>query len=267
MRTKPSQKQIGQRIRDLRKRKGLSQEDLAKRIGMSRPSLAQIELGNRSLDILESYDLSYILGFSLDNFVSSQFNENESLLREPAIIEDEPQLRISVPEQKTDKLQNVFLYLLEQCAGKPNVSEPVLNNLLYFCDFNYYELYEEHLTGSRYKKLPFGPVPQKLDRVLDKMIDSGQIVRIKTEYHGFPQIRFLPLKQANLTQLTAAEKSVIDSVVHQMSDWNAQKINEYSHQDKPWRSTEPGDFISYNLVFYRRPPFSVRNYPEDEKDY
>ena len=53
MTIKLSQKQIGQRIAELRRTKGLSQEDLAKKIGISRPSLAQIELGNRSVDILE----------------------------------------------------------------------------------------------------------------------------------------------------------------------------------------------------------------------
>lgn len=267
MGTKPSHKLLGQRIKDLRKRKGLSQEDLAKRIGMSRPSLAQIELGNRSVDVLELFDLSYVLGFSLDKFVSSQSTTPEQTLREPTVMEEPPPLRISIPEQKTGKLQNVLLYLLEQCAGKPNVGETVLNKLLYFCDFNYYELYEEHLTGSRYKKLPFGPVPQKLDMTLNQMIYSGQVKRIKTEYHGLSQTRYLPLQKADLTQLTAAEKNVIDGVIQQMSDWNAHKISEYSHQDKPWKATEDGDFISYNLVFYRRAPFSVRDYPENEDEH
>ena len=56
-----SQKQIGQRITELRKLKGLSQEDLAKRVKISRPSLAQIELGNRSVDILELQRFAEVL--------------------------------------------------------------------------------------------------------------------------------------------------------------------------------------------------------------
>jgi uncharacterized phage-associated protein len=146
------------------------------------------------------------------------------------------------------------------------MGETVLNKLLYFCDFNYYELYEEHLTGARYKKLPYGPVPQKLNSILNQMIDKGQLKRVKTTYHDLPQTRYLPLEKADLTQLLAAEKTVIDDVVLQMSDWNANRISEYSHEDKPWKATREGDFISYNLVFYRRPPFSVREYPEDEDD-
>jgi transcriptional regulator with XRE-family HTH domain len=267
MELKLSQKQMGQRIMTLRKAKGLSQEDLAKHIKMSRPSLAQMELGNRSIDVLELHKLSLVLGFSLDEFLSPDFEISDEIhpheKEEPA---KENTVRISVPELQVNKLKNVLLYILEHCAGKPNMGETVLNKLLYFCDFNYYEIYEEHLTGARYKKLPYGPVPQKLDSIINLMIDKGQLKRIKTEYHGFPQTRYLPLEKADLTQLSAAEKTVIDDVIRQMSDWNANKISEYSHRDKPWKATEEGDYIGYNLVFYRRPPFSVREYPEDEQD-
>ncbi|HMU04491.1 MAG TPA: helix-turn-helix transcriptional regulator, partial [Saprospiraceae bacterium] len=60
-----SQKQIGQRLSELRKVKGMSQEELAKTVNISRSSLAQIELGNRGIDIFELQKLSYTLSFSL----------------------------------------------------------------------------------------------------------------------------------------------------------------------------------------------------------
>ena len=79
MSIKLSQKQIGQRITELRKMKGLSQEELAKNVKISRPSLAQIELGNRTVDVLEFQRLSMVLGFSLDDFVSKDFSANQDL--------------------------------------------------------------------------------------------------------------------------------------------------------------------------------------------
>ncbi|HOW31145.1 MAG TPA: Panacea domain-containing protein, partial [Bacteroidales bacterium] len=172
-------------------------------------------------------------------------------------------LRISVPELQVGKFKNVLLYILERCAGKPNIGETVLNKLLYFCDFNFYELYEEHLTGARYKKLSFGPVPQKSDAIINQMIEGGQLDRIKTEYHGFPQTRYIPLEKADLRQLSAAEMTVIDNVIRLMSDWNANKISEYSHKDMPWLATKDGDYISYNLAFYRELPYSVRVYDDE----
>lgn len=264
-----SQKQVGQRIAELRKLKGLSQEDLARSIKISRPSLAQIELGNRSVDVLELQKLSLILEFSLDDFMSKTFSSNNYANQLPVEQQEKnpkkQEERISVPILQVDKFKNVLLYILERCAGKPNVGETVLYKLLYFSDFNYYELYEEHLTGAIYRKLPYGPVPQNLDSIISQMIESGQLQRVKTEYHGYPQTRYLPLEKADLKELKASEKDVIDKVIEQMSDWSAAMLSNYSHGDKPWKASKEGDEINYELAFYRRPPYSIRVYQDDEQ--
>lgn len=261
-----SQKQIGKRIAELRKLKGLSQENLAKSVHISRPSLAQIELGNRSVDLLEIQKLSHVLGFSLDDFMSGDFNASiDDTLKEDSNILKVLE-RISVPKLQLKKFKNVLLYILERCAGKPNVGETVLYKLLYFLDFNYYELYEEHLTGANYRKLPYGPVPQKLDTILNQMIDNGLLQRVRTIYHGYPQTRYLPLEKADLSELRASETDVIDRVIEQMSDWSASAISNYSHKDMPWMATKEGEEINYELVFYRDAPFSVRNYGDEMEE-
>lgn len=265
MNTQLSQKDIGQRVANLRKLKGLSQADLAKRLEISRPSLAQIELGNRSLYALELQSLSMILGFSLDEFMSESFFVSDSSELQLQYKKQVASERISVPKLQVNKFKNVLLYIFEKCAGKPNVGEAVLNKLLYFSDFNYYELYEEHLTGARYRKLPYGPVPHKLDSILNQMIEAGQLQRIKTEYCGLQQTRYLPLIKADLTELKASEKDVIDRVIEQMSDWSAAAISNYSHNDLPWEVTDEGKYISYELAFYRELPYSVRNYEEEQE--
>jgi transcriptional regulator with XRE-family HTH domain len=263
MNIKLSQKQIGQRITELRKMKGLSQEDLAKSVKISRPSLAQIELGNRSVDILELLKLSLILEFSLDDFMSKDFSVSQEIEGKEEKKTRKEEERNSVPTLQVNKFKNVLLYILERCAGKPNVGETVLYKLLYFSDFNYYELYEEHLTGAKYRKLPYGPVPQKFDTIIGQMIEKGQLQRVKTEYHGYPQIRYLPLEKADLKEFRASEKEIIDRVIEQMSDWSAAAISNYSHKDMPWLASKEGEEINYELAFYRDAPFSVRNYGDD----
>jgi len=263
MNVKLSKKQIGQRIVKLRKAKGFSQEELAKEIKISRPSLAQIELGNRGIDILELYELSLVLSFSLDDFMSSDFTANQKVIVKEDEKTKESEERISVPKLNVDKFKNVLLYILEKCAGKPNVGETVLYKLLYFSDFNYYELYEEHLTGAEYRKLPYGPVPQKLNSIINQMIEKRQLKRVKTNHHGYLQTRYLPLEKANLTKLKASEKEVIDRVVEQLSDWSATAISAYSHKDMPWLASKEGEEINYELAFYRDTPFSVRNYGDE----
>ncbi len=163
------------------------------------------------------------------------------------------------------KFNNILLYILEKCAGKPNVGETVLYKLLYFSDFNYYELYEEHLSGARYRKLSYGPVPRRFESIVNSMIEKGEIKKFKSEYFGKTQTRYMPLQKANLTKLKASEKDILDRVIEQMSDWSAAAISDYSHNDMPWKASKEGDEINYELAFYRKPPYSVRTYPEGDE--
>jgi len=254
-----TQIKLGKRIAELRKSKDLSQKDLAKSINISRTAVTQIELGKRKLSVLELKKIAEILTISIDKLLAENYNlssvEFKDIEEGINIIE-----RISIPELKILKFKNILLYILEKCAGKANIGETLLYKLLYFSDFNYYELYEEHLSGARYKKLPFGPVPQKLDSIISTMIENNQLQRVKTEYHGYKQTRYLPLEKPNLSTFSAREKDVIDKVIDQYSDWSATAISEYSHKDMPWLASEDGEIIDYELVFYREPPFSVRNY-------
>jgi len=260
-----SHKEIGRRIAALRKGKGLSQLDLANRLNLSRSSLTQIELGNRGIQVIELQKLSMILGFSVDEFLSEEFQNN---VAHDVDLTYQTQGRVKrerMVETKLDvnKLRNILLYLLERCAGKPNVGETVLNKLLYFVHFNYYELCEEHLTGMVFRKLPYGPVPLKLDRVLQKMVDEGDIQRIQVKYCGLHQTRYLPLTKPDFMTMKASEKDMLDKVIEQMSDWSAAAISRYSHHDMPWIATKEGDTIDYELAFYRDHPYAVRHYIED----
>lgn len=254
-----TQKQIGQRIMELRKAKGLSQEDLSRILKISRSSLAQMELGNRGVDILELQQLALILKFSVDEFLAKSFSVDQPMPEESQEVKSQD-VPVPATSLQVNKFKNVLLYILEHCAGKPNVGETVLYKLLYFVDFNYYELYKESVTGATYRKLSFGPVPQKLDTIIAQMIDKKILQRIKTEFHGYPQTRYIPLQKPDLTQLRASEMEVIDKVIDQMSDWSAAALSNYSHKDVPWLATKVGEEIDYALALCREPPFTVRNY-------
>jgi len=256
-----TQKEIGRRISELRKDKGYSQDELSKILGLSRTSITQIELGNRNLTALELKRLTGVLSVSIDRLLSDEFSLTEAFIEQKSK-EQKPKIRVSVPELKVNKFKDILLYILEKCAGKPNVGETLLYKLLYFSDFNYYELHEEHLSGAVYKKLPYGPVPQKLDAVLKQMIETKDLKRIIVDYHGYSQTRYLPLSKPDLSNLNANEKEIIDRVIELYSDWSAKSISDYSHKDMPWLATKEGEVIDYELVFYREAPFSVRNYDE-----
>ncbi len=80
--------------------------------------------------------------------------------------------KISTPETDPNyKFKQTFLYILSRCGQKPNIGKTILNKLLYFADFNFYEKNGEHsITKASYIKMPFGPVPSVMDGVIFEMI-------------------------------------------------------------------------------------------------
>jgi len=148
--------------RKLREEYGMSQEDLAKRLDMSRPTLAKIEGDERKLTKVEEEKVYEIFGIVRD-YSSSQSD-----------------VRVSIPQKKLKKFKQVFLYVLEKTAGKPNVGMTVLYKLLYFIDFDYYEKYEEQLMGLTYIKNHHGPTPREFVRVVDEMEKSGELGEVKS---------------------------------------------------------------------------------------
>jgi transcriptional regulator with XRE-family HTH domain len=56
------QKKFGERVRDLRKQKGLSQESLALACGLDRTYIGGVERGERNISLLNIYKIAGALG-------------------------------------------------------------------------------------------------------------------------------------------------------------------------------------------------------------
>ncbi len=262
---------LGIRIKELREKSKLSQAELAKVLTVPRSAISQIESGYRMLQAQELIKIAEHFNVSLDQLVDNAIDpkiifgpEAKSKPGKPYFRDSRPQIKVDAGRVK--KFKNVLLYILQRTAGLPNVGETVLNKLLYFIDFNYYEIYEEQLIGASYIKNKFGPTPVELKKVLDQMIEADWVKPIKTKYGDYQQTRFLPLKEADLDSIKASEIKVIDEVIGRLAHLNANQISEYSHNDVPWMTTKPGETINYESVFYRTATYSVRNY-DPEQDH
>ena len=80
---------------------------------------------------------------------------------------------------------------------------------------------------------------------------------------AFEQRKYLAIRRPNLNVLSGREIEHIDDVLARLSDKNAKEMENYSHEDIPWKTAENSKAIFYESVFYRDERYSVRNY-EDE---
>ena len=145
------------------------------------------------------------------------------------------------------------------------MGETVIYKLLYFIDFDYYEKYEDQLIGATYQKNHYGPTPLEFHEVVERMIEDGDIDTFARDYHGYHQKRYIPLREPDLRILNGAEIRLINEVINRLSDMSAAQISEYSHRDIPWLTTEDGDIIQYEAVFYRTPEYSMREYGDEDE--
>ncbi|PKN01578.1 MAG: XRE family transcriptional regulator [Elusimicrobia bacterium HGW-Elusimicrobia-1] len=256
---------IGKFILEQRKKHNLAQEFLASKIGVSRPTYVQIEQGERDLTIPEAKKLADAFGIDFNDFIKGEVPSVMVKIKKIAkkIKEEKQETRISVPQKNLEKFKEVLLYILSRVGGKPNVGEAVVYKLLYFIDFDFYEKFEEQLIGATYIKNHYGPTPVEFKAIVDDMIKNGEIVRVEGKYFNYPQRKYLPLREPDLTKLKdARELHHIDEVIARLGDKNATELSEYSHEDTPWLVAKENQTLDYEAVFYRTPKTSVRNYDE-----
>ncbi len=250
---------IGENIRELRTKRGISQQRLAELLGVSRPAISQIENRERKVSADELDRLAKIFNISVNSLLNKE-KEPEVILKGKTVEKKlQPNIRINVPQDNLEKFKEVLLYILNKVGSKPNIGETVIYKLLYSIDFDFYEKYEEQLIGATYIKNHYGPTPVEFEKIVGNMTDK-EIVRVKSSYFNFPQTKYLPLRKPDLTKLKASEIEVINNVLNKLSDMNASQISDYSHNDVPWLTTEDGGIIEYESVFYRTAPYSVREY-------
>ena len=181
-------KNLGERIRQLRENEGISQGELAVSIGISRSAISQVESGERKVTADELILFAKRFNVSMENLINP---ENEPRIDLPkkgtSTLSEMNEIRISVPQKNLEKFKEVLLYVLGKVGSLPNVGETVIYKLLYFIDFDYFEMYEEQLVGASYMKNHHGPTPVEFKKIVDRMIDERRSKKSKANITVFPR--------------------------------------------------------------------------------
>ena len=251
-------------LKYLRELNNYSQEELAEKLGITRQSYIKYEKTGIINDvalvkkIAELFDVDY--SCIIENKIPKEYSYN---IVGKSSYEKESDMRINIPINNIEKFKQVFLYILNKVGAKPNIGQTVLYKLLYFIDFDYYELYEEQLMGLKYIKNTYGPTPVDFAKIVKEMENDGEIEEVRTKYYDKEMTKYLPIVESDLSLLSARELNHIDKTLERLADKSAKELSEYSHKDIPWIGTKDREIIDYDAVFYRNELTSVREYDDD----
>ena len=156
-----------------------------------------------------------------------------------------------------DKYIDLILYILSQSYDKRHLGKTVLCSLLYFIDFNYYELYGQLLTKETYIKSKRGIKPKHFREITEELIANKQLFLRKEHYYHRIINKYYPTVIPTI-KFSERELEIIDFSIRQLSDNNASAMLKYAIKDPPIIIADFGENIDCRYVFSRNDEYSAR---------
>lgn len=217
---------IATRVTKLREQSGYTQEEVAKRLGLSRGRWILVEKGERDVSTEELTTLADLFGIDVTDF----FNEIPDL----------------------EKFRQMYFACLEFGANKHrSIPKTKLAKLLYLADFkNFFEQLEP-MSGVKYRRLAYGPVPDIFFSLTDDLLEQGKI-RVEILDQGAQMISS-NTRDEDFSNLSPRELASIKLICKLWKNKPTQDIVNFTHEQKPWKLCHDGEYIPYSLIIQEDP--------------
>lgn len=148
------------------------------------------------------------------------------------------------------KLEDLTHYICWKCEDPTKLGATKLNKILWFSDVRHYVLTGKPITEATYRKLPRGPVPDRIDRVKKKLHDDKKISVSKGLHFNKPQERLIALERPSFASFTSEQISLVDEVADTIChNHTATSISEFTHQTFWWDKLPVGSEMPLYAVY------------------
>jgi len=145
-----------------------------------------------------------------------------------------------------NKFKNTVLAILK---AKPGLGSVQLRKALIIADATHHALFGEGLTGAKYIKFPYGPVPDRTAfNLLNKMYYEDSLIDIIEEAEGFvTKNSYFAAKAPDSGVFTEEEAKIIRFAADVALKYSASKLSDMTHDDvfnnTPMRGEIPLDRV------------------------
>lgn len=147
-----------------------------------------------------------------------------------------------------DQLGRMVVFFTSRAA----TTRTKLLKLLFYSDFLAFKVYHRSLSGTPYRKFPFGPVPDHYELLLMQLETEGLITSESFIYQSpdgpQPGSSYQASREVDGIALSETDGAVLATVATRLFPLNAKRIAERSHQEIAWRETDDRGLIPYALA-------------------
>lgn len=251
-------------IRDFRIKRGLTQKEFSDLIGIGIATLNRYENGALQS---EAHDRVIKLAMEPRNFLSLISNSQGLLSdskKQKIISQLAKETEVSWLEITRDVFGNYnadlysgykkfdlakFFEAIKFFCFEERTYKTKLMKLLFYADFGHFKKYSVSITGARYARLPYGPVPDQFERWLAALILDDNGVRKEEEWiQDFPGEVYVGNTSPDLSIFTPSELRVLAIVKEVFQDFTAKRISDISHTERGYQETETARLIPYSYA-------------------
>ena len=150
-----------------------------------------------------------------------------------------------------EKLAELIIFISYRSGDDPRFGSTKLNKLLFFADFLAYVKLGEAITKHVYMKLPNGPAPRSMLRIIKQMIADKTLAIQERDHYGRTQKVPIALREAKLSLFSAEEIALVTDVLTTFRSNNAKGISELSHKFDGWKLAGDKENIPYEVALVR----------------
>jgi putative zinc finger/helix-turn-helix YgiT family protein len=121
-----------------------------------------------------------------------------------------------------------------------------INKLLFYVDFKHFKEYSLSITGSRYVKITYGPVPKNYQFYI-AFLESNKLIFIKEVFfdNGNSGEEIISIEKPDLSIFSDTELQILLEVKKYFKGFSAKKISDFSHEEIGYIETKNSNAISY----------------------
>jgi len=249
-------------IRKLRNQRGLTQKEFSDLLGIGIATLNRYENGALQS---EAHDRSIKMAMEPQNLINLIANSQDIISdpkKQKIINRLTEETKISFLEITKDIFGNYkadlysgyksfelekFFEAIKYFCFQDRVFKTKLMKLLFYADFGHFKKYSVSITGARYARLPYGPVPDQFERWLVALIlDDEGIQKEEVWNKEYPGEVYISNVSLDPSIFSTSELRVLAAVKEKFKDYTAKQISDVSHDEKGYQETENAHLIPYN---------------------